>query len=40
MMNKIYPRKGNTQTVYFNAAVKDSSIEISDDTIYKVSASG
>lgn len=28
MMNKIYPRKGDTQTVYLNAVVKDPSIEI------------
>ena len=27
-MNKIYPRKGDTQTVYLNAVVKDPSIEI------------
>lgn len=34
MMNKIYPRKGDTQTVYLNAVVKDPSIEIGDYTIY------
>ncbi len=28
MMNKIYPRTGDTQTVYLNAVVKDPSIEI------------
>ena len=26
MMSKIYPRKGDTQTVYLNAVVKDPSI--------------
>lgn len=34
MMNKIYPRKGDTQTVYLNAVVKDPSIKIGDYTIY------
>lgn len=34
MMNKIYPRKGDTQTVYLNAVVKDPSIEIGDYTIF------
>ena len=34
MMNKIYPRKGDTQTVYLNAVVKDLSIEVGDYTIY------
>ena len=34
MMNKIYPRKEDTQTVYLNAVVKDPSIEIGDYTIY------
>ena len=34
MMSKIYPRKGDTQTVYLNAVVKDPSIEIGDYTIY------
>lgn len=34
MMNKIYPRTGDTQTVYLNAVVKDPSIEIGDYTIY------
>lgn len=33
-MNKIYPRKGDTQTVYLNAVVKDPSIEVGDYTIY------
>ena len=39
MMNKIYPRKGDTQTVYLNAVVKDPSIEIGDYTIYNDFAS-
>ena len=34
MMNKIYPRKDDTQTVYLNAVVKDPSIEVGDYTIY------
>ena len=34
MMNKKYPRKGDTQTVYLNAVVKDPSIEVGDYTIY------
>ncbi|ROS86562.1 CatB-related O-acetyltransferase [uncultured Duncaniella sp.] len=34
MMNKIYPRKGDTQTVYLNAVVKDPSIVVGDYTIY------
>ena len=34
MMKKIYPRTGDTQTVYLNAVVKDSSIEVGDYTIY------
>ncbi len=34
MMKKIYPRTGDTQTVYLNAVVKDPSIEVSDYTIY------
>ena len=33
-MNKIYPRKGDAQTVYLNAVVKDPSIEVGDYTIY------
>ena len=28
MMKKIYPRTGDTQTVYLNAVVKDPSIEV------------
>lgn len=27
-MKKIYPRTGDTQTVYLNAVVKDPSIEV------------
>ena len=34
MMNKIYPRKGDTQTIYLNAVVKDLLIEVGDYTIY------
>ena len=34
MMKKIYPRTGDTQTVYLNAVVKDPSIEVGDYTIY------
>ncbi|ROS94701.1 antibiotic acetyltransferase [Muribaculaceae bacterium Isolate-083 (Janvier)] len=34
MMNKIYLRKGDTQTVYLNAVVKDPSIVVGDYTIY------
>ncbi len=34
MMKKIYPRTGDTQTVYLNAVVKDPSIEIGDYSIY------
>lgn len=34
MMNKIYPRRGDKQTVYLNTVVKDPSIEIGDYTIY------
>ena len=33
MMKKIYPRTGDTQTVYLNAVVKDPSIEVGDYTI-------
>ena len=33
-MEKIYPRTGDTQTVYLNAVVKDPSIEVGDYTIY------
>lgn len=39
-MNKIYPRKGDTQTVYLNAVVKDPSIEVGDYTIYNDFISG
>ena len=31
-MEKIYPRTGDTQTVYLNAVVKDPSIEVGDYT--------
>lgn len=34
MMTKIYPRPGDTQTVYLNAVVKDPSIIVGDYTIY------
>ncbi len=34
MMKKIYPREGDTQTVYLNAVVADPSIEVGDYTIY------
>ncbi len=34
MHSKIYPRTGDTQTVYLNAVVQDPSIEIGDYTIY------
>lgn len=34
MMKKIYPREGETQTVYLNAVVADPSIEVGDYTIY------
>lgn len=34
MMKKVYPRTGDTQTVYLNAVVKDPSIEVGDYTIY------
>ena len=30
MIKKIYPRTGDTQTVYLNAVVKDPSIEVGD----------
>lgn len=33
-MKKIYPRTGDTHTVYLNAVVKDPSIEVGDYTIY------
>ena len=28
MMKKVYPRTGDTQTVYLNAVVKDPSIKV------------
>lgn len=34
MNSKIYPRTGDTQTVYLNSVVQDPSIEIGDYTIY------
>ena len=34
MMKKVYPRTGDTQTVYLNAVVKDPSIKVGDYTIY------
>ncbi len=34
MKRKIYPRTGDTQTVYLNAVVQDPSIEIGDYTVY------
>lgn len=34
MMKKIYPREGDTQTVYLNAVVAAPSIEVGDYTIY------
>lgn len=34
MMTKIYPRTGDKQTVYLNAVVKDTQLEIGDYTIY------
>ena len=33
-MEKIYPRTDDMQTVYLNAVIKDSSIEVGDYTIY------
>ena len=33
-MKKIYPRTGDTQTVYLNTVIKDPSIEVGDYTIY------
>ena len=36
MMEKIYPRTGDTQTVYLNAVVKDPSIEVGDYTRWEV----
>lgn len=34
MMTKIYPRTGDKQTVYLNAVIKDTKIEVGDYTIY------
>ena len=34
MMTKIYPRTGDKQTVYLNAVITDSQIEVGDYTIY------
>ena len=34
MMTKIYPRIGDKQTVYLNAVIKDTQIEVGDYTIY------
>lgn len=34
MMKKVYPRTGDTQTVYLNAVAKDPSIKVGDYTIY------
>ena len=34
MMNKIYPHKGDKQTVYLNSVIKDPSIIAGDYTIY------
>ena len=34
MMKKIYPRTGDTQTVYLNAVVRDPQTEVGDYTIY------
>ena len=34
MMTKIYPRTGDKQTVYLNAVIKDTQIEVGDYTIY------
>lgn len=31
MMKKVYPRTGDTQTVYLNAVVKDPSIKVGDN---------
>lgn len=33
-MNKIYPHKGDKQTVYLNSVIKDPSIIVGDYTIY------
>ena len=37
MMTKIYPRTGDKQTVYLNAVIKDTQIEVGDYTIYNKS---
>lgn len=34
MTTKIYPRTGDKQTVYLNAVIKDTQIEVGDYTIY------
>ena len=34
MMTKIYPRTGDKQTVYLNAVINDTQIEVGDYTIY------
>ena len=34
MMTKIYPRTGDNQTVYLNAVINDTQIEVGDYTIY------
>ena len=34
MMTKIYPRTGDKQTVYLNAVIKDTQIDVGDYTIY------
>lgn len=34
MMTKIYPRTGDKQTIYLNAVIKDTQIEVGDYTIY------
>ena len=34
MVTKIYPRTGDKQTVYLNAVIKDTQIEVGDYTIY------
>ena len=34
MMTKIYPRTGDKQTVYLNAVIKETQIEVGDYTIY------
>lgn len=34
MMKKVYPRTGDTQTIYLNAVVRDPQTEVGDYTIY------